>query len=1214
MIQSLDGTVDYGENPELSADLAYKDALSCEEFETDDIIAKDGGTDLYVAIMPEKSSVMIRNENGDDVTSAYDIEVKREELKIIPRKITVTVQNASKIYDGTVLSFDGYELSEGTLPQGDSLFAYFTKSIVDIGTVENTPHLVLINKDGTDVTLCYDITVVAGMLTVEKRPLILTTPSGEFDYDGTPHVHDSCEISAETPLAQSQSLSVLWSGVTDAGDYKNIPTRVTVTSAEELDVTNNYSVFFEAGTLRINPLPITVATADRTIEYRGTEYSFKDSGLTITEGRILSWHGILADRSSSATDVGTYTNDTEVIIFDGDSQKDVTHNYNITYVRGTVEIKKRSILVITPTAVYTYDGAAHYNHNVTVNYSLASGDMIVVTEGTSVTDAGTYPNQISVKIVKTPEQQDNGNTLPEGKSGEDYVDVSHNYEISYLYGTLTVNKRPVLLKPVDAKKVYDDTPLMSSALQVSPNSENGLVNGHSVFDAQTSGSITNVGMVSNYIIPSTVEIHDAGGTDVTYNYEILSSVGLLAVTPREVLIQTGGASKKYDGSALTNNSFAVAKESQNELISGHIVSLETIGSISRVGKTENICNLEKTRIYDASGTDVTANYLVKYSYGMLEVYGDANGDQHGSGFNESGTIGSFRNELTSSADIATLLNVMDERDGYLYLRLKSFGGYAGGEWNEATEYSEKLLGQYSANYLASLAIGDNTKKLLINAQNPLFFMPYYTSPFDTAGHIGQTSDVIYNDGSDNEATYTFSYKDYDYGSSIILPAEYAEFEKAYRTFVYSQYLIMDDETRAYMESIIEEQGFFGNDMETILNVARYVQNCAKYNVDYDEALDAEANVAIAFLELYEEGISQHFATAATLLYRAMGIPARYTIGYATPTLKDEWVLVDRSNVHAWVEVYIDGVGWIEIEPTGGSSFGLNGSGGKSQKQTITVKPAYQYKIEDGTALQAASLIEYNELLDQLYSSGYRWSVKVSGSIDTVGKGESYATKFTLYDPYGADVTNQYNIVYENGTLEILASDAVVIWVELSRLQKYYDGTPLSFEKSDYKITSNASLENIEISMNVSLTDVGYLTLSELNENSEQYVTLKYGSATGDDLLQKRIVVIFTDHFTYTAGYTMSKPVIKIDRRPVTIVASSMSKLYDGTPLTSSTAYLSQGSLCVGHTLTVEVVGSIEYPGAEINELTRVVITNERGENVTHNYDITKVNGTLTVYR
>ena len=99
-----------------------------------------------------------------------------------------------------------------------------------------------------------------------------------------------------------------------------------------------------------------------------------------------------------------------------------------------------------------------------------------------------------------------------------------------------------------------------------------------------------------------------------------------------------------------------------------------------------------------------------------------------------------------------------------------------------------------------------------------------------------------------------------------------------------------------------------------------------------------------FLLANQKGYCQHFATAATLIFRYLGIPARYAEGYAinredfynADTLFDEdyreWidteyasdavvsqVSVKDSSGHAWVEIYKDGIGWVVVEATNAPS-------------------------------------------------------------------------------------------------------------------------------------------------------------------------------------------------------------------------------------------------------------------------------------------------------
>ena len=80
-----------------------------------------------------------------------------------------------------------------------------------------------------------------------------------------------------------------------------------------------------------------------------------------------------------------------------------------------------------------------------------------------------------------------------------------------------------------------------------------------------------------------------------------------------------------------------------------------------------------------------------------------------------------------------------------------------------------------------------------------------------------------------------------------------------------------------------------------------------------------------FLNESKQGYCMHYATAATLLLRTAGIPARYVSGYVahTPYRMAKTEVTDYA-AHAWVEVYIDGVGWYPLEATPGFQNGAMG--------------------------------------------------------------------------------------------------------------------------------------------------------------------------------------------------------------------------------------------------------------------------------------------------
>lgn len=77
------------------------------------------------------------------------------------------------------------------------------------------------------------------------------------------------------------------------------------------------------------------------------------------------------------------------------------------------------------------------------------------------------------------------------------------------------------------------------------------------------------------------------------------------------------------------------------------------------------------------------------------------------------------------------------------------------------------------------------------------------------------------------------------------------------------------------------------------------------------------NALDEFLFDTREGYCEHYAAAFVFLMRAAGIPARVVIGYVggyRNPIGDYW-LVRRSDAHAWAEVWLQGRGWVRVDPT-----------------------------------------------------------------------------------------------------------------------------------------------------------------------------------------------------------------------------------------------------------------------------------------------------------
>ena len=79
------------------------------------------------------------------------------------------------------------------------------------------------------------------------------------------------------------------------------------------------------------------------------------------------------------------------------------------------------------------------------------------------------------------------------------------------------------------------------------------------------------------------------------------------------------------------------------------------------------------------------------------------------------------------------------------------------------------------------------------------------------------------------------------------------------------------------------------------------------------------DVADYFLFDLQKGYCDYYATSMVVMARAVGLPARLVMGFASGTYdkSQNQFVVTEADAHSWVEVYFQGFGWIEFEPTGG---------------------------------------------------------------------------------------------------------------------------------------------------------------------------------------------------------------------------------------------------------------------------------------------------------
>lgn len=192
-----------------------------------------------------------------------------------------------------------------------------------------------------------------------------------------------------------------------------------------------------------------------------------------------------------------------------------------------------------------------------------------------------------------------------------------------------------------------------------------------------------------------------------------------------------------------------------------------------------------------------------------------------------------------------------------------------------------------------------------------------------------------------------------------------------------------DKIRSYFSSLQQEENVL---MSNVLRlsyvplVQALLQDMGSYSQKLDP-LPAGVDPIDYFLGTSGEGYCVHFASAATLMLQTMGIPARYASGYVVfpkdfkKTADGYTAVVTDARSHAWVEVYLEGFGWIPYEVTPGFSDGETSEGQPSQTTNAADKNGQEHTDP------AADGEEKEQISDDGKSDGQSSNVDTSGQKD-----------------------------------------------------------------------------------------------------------------------------------------------------------------------------------------------------------------------------------------
>lgn len=574
-ISVIQNSVNYGSSVNLTAA-----GLINGDFLKDDYVVSFASLkDTKSMTVMNHDSIKIFNGDGEDVTPCYILTYVEKEVSFVPRVINVKFTNKSKVYDGTPLKDDDYEITSGSLLEGDSLVVTGGSEISAIGSITNNHVVKVYDKDG-DINPNYTVNVTDNTLVVNKINISSSSKSKTKTYDGYPFSDDVFEVTYEENKLLAGHRFVYDNSSIDRNQYKvsSIQNEYTCTIKDEddNDVSEFYNISKSFGTLTINKKSISIESKSSAISYDGVKLSNKEfthSELASTDNiELLTWTEIGPNVTSSTSNVHTYKIN-HVNPNDETDIEDVTDQYLINYTRGNLMIESIPITIAFPGNNYVYDGAYHKIYNL---------EEKVVTG----LDTSKYHLDVSLKDTNSNLKKDyssNGykltaNDLNVAIYNNHDENVTSNFNISYTFNTTQIAKKDASITTGNYEMTYNGYTLdnydssigyTTTGLVGDDYAERSLTNQTSIYQAGTGNIIY------------TWTIKDSYNNNVTNNYNLTIKDGTYKINKAEITLTPTSNSREYNGEDTVNsNVFGFS-------VNGDLANTDTISLNSRVIKLDN---------------------------------------------------------------------------------------------------------------------------------------------------------------------------------------------------------------------------------------------------------------------------------------------------------------------------------------------------------------------------------------------------------------------------------------------------------------------------------------------------------------------------------------------------------------------------------------------------------------------------------------------------
>lgn len=312
-----------------------------------------------------------------------------------------------------------------------------------------------------------------------------------------------------------------------------------------------------------------------------------------------------------------------------------------------------------------------------------------------------------------------------------------------------------------------------------------------------------------------------------------------------------------------------------------------------------------------------------------------------------------------------------EDGGWSTLKRASFRGEQAGQMRWLEERNFCSAEQYAAYREAGGAAASNRITVEnIGADRRYLYLPYSA---DMPVQIGIVQD---RDGGfvSTRLWGSKSYSCLEYGGNLppeLLTLEawtaepeteeqkqFLQAERVYAAFVRENYLEVDAGLEPLVRDLffIEEENMPDRSICAVTTVIRRVLEATVSYCDPVPDLPPGTDPVLWFLADGRQGSAFLYASAAVQAFRVYGIPARYVEGYLlsgeqAEAAGGEPVELGSEAVHAWAEVYMDGIGWVPIDVTPGYYYDtyalielLDGSG------SVTKTTGVQEAVTDGISL------------------------------------------------------------------------------------------------------------------------------------------------------------------------------------------------------------------------------------------------------------------------